>query len=1292
MRDGLDALAAGRPHERVITGVADRGEPAIAFLLTGQGSQYAGMGRSLYEKHPVFRDAMDRCAAALEQHLPTRLISVLYPPAGGSSPIDETLYVQPVLLSFEYALACLWQSWGVKPAALLGHSLGEYTAACISGLLELETALALVTARGRLMASLPPNGAMTAILAPEARVRRAIQAEAGTVAIASINAPENIVISGERDAVGRVANRLALEGVDVRPLNMSYAAHSPLLDPALDAFEGAVAHAVFGRATVPIVSNVTGQMLTESEQRSAHYWRRHAREPVRFADGIRTLVNRGVRCFLEVGPHTTASGMAGRCLAGTDALVVPSLRKGREDLDQLLETVARLYVRGVPFDWQAIAGGRRSRPVHLPTYPFDRARHWPDALDATRELPVAISSTEQHPVLAGRLDLADEPGAAVWTGTLDLARHRFLEDHLVQEVPVVPATLYMELALAAATNGRAGGSVQLRDFEFHRPLLLKTGVPASMQVRLTPGANGTSAVRVHSRVPDGEWNLHLTGTVGVASSTAGDAEPLEQIRRRCERHLTGREFYDLMARRGNQWGPAFQGIVAVWQGEGEALSRIEVPDAIAGEVASYFLHPALADASGQVLAATIPLEAGSGQRGGAFVGGGIDAVNLVRTPRGREFWAHARIRPATAADAGVLVGDVTLMDADGVVLCVSEGCRFWYVDRDARQPADRPVGLYHVDWVPQANNRAAATAAPASVVIFSDDAGVGPALAGTLRAAGSDVRLVRRRDIRSAGDIAVALGPADPREPAHVVLLWALDSDAAAVADRAYARCHELLTVVQVAAQHPAAARLRLWAVTTGAQSIGSSATPDAVQAMLWGLGRTVVTEHQEIWGGLVDLDRAVEPATAAAELAQILSESGDAGEDQIAVRNATRFVPRLRRLDVPRRAAVSCRPDATYLITGGGGGLGLEVADFLVRRGARHLLLLGRSSLPPREQWASLASGDPARERCDRIQALTARGVSVRYAAADVGDAGQLADVIAANHGCPPIRGVVHAAGVMQYQPLASQDAAAMREIFRSKVSGTWNLHSAFPSLDFFVLFSSAACILPSPLVGSYAAANAFLDGLAHVRRASRLPALSVNWGAWTGVGMGARFAREHAENARDTDHAFSPAAGIAALERLMSADVVQATALGVDWQRWAGQYPQLARSPFMKELMAASNAGAVDKAGHLDLVAAVRQSRSAADRTLAVRAYLAESVGSVLGFAPHQLDLELPISSAGFDSMMALELKNRLSRELQLVVPLVRFLDGPSVSQLAVVIAEALEARQEPAASTAGWDEGEI
>ena len=699
LRAQLAALGAGESTALASRGTAPSDPPRIGFLFTGQGAQYAGMGRALYDAEPVFREALDRCDALARPYLDRPLLSVLYPGPGEVTPLDETAYTQPALFALEYALAELWRSFGVEPRVVLGHSVGEYAAACVAGVLTVEDGIRLIAARGRLMQALPRGGEMAAVFASEARVLAALRGHEAVVAVAAVNGPEHVVISGAGERVRAVVSALAREGIESRSLVVSHAFHSPLMDPMLDAFETVAAGVPAAAPRLSWVSNLTGKPVPVGAPPTSDYWRRHVRAPVRFADGMAALRAAGCEIFVEIGPHPTLLGMGRRCLEADDAAWLPSLHRERDAHAQLLESVGALYVRGAAVQWAELDRGRRPRTVSLPTYPFERSRYWPEL--ASRPRPVARPG--EHPLLGARI--ASPLRDAQFQAELAADRPSFLADHRVHGHVVLPATGYLEMIVAAAGRALGHDGHRLEDVTLQQPLVLDDDGAVVTQVILTPERPGEAAFQICSlEAGDAEpagWTCHATGRVRARErgETERDGVRLEALRRRCIEEVAATDFYAKLRERGLAFGPAFRGVARLWRGVGEALGEIALADGLVSE--PYVLHPAFLDAAIQVLAEALPADDAS--VAGSYVPLAIDRFEITG-PIGRRAWSHAVVR--AGASPGMLTGDVRLLDNDGRILAEVEGLRLRRVDAAsfARRPTardrDRSVQdmMYALTW------------------------------------------------------------------------------------------------------------------------------------------------------------------------------------------------------------------------------------------------------------------------------------------------------------------------------------------------------------------------------------------------------------------------------------------------------------------------------------------------------------------------------------------------------------------------------------------------------------------
>jgi acyl transferase domain-containing protein/acyl carrier protein len=697
-RDALSALSRGEPHDAVRRGTVEPGQtPEVVFLFTGQGSQYVGMGRSLYDTSPVFRGVIDHCDGLLGTGPAGRsLRTVLFADPASDAAIHDTSWTQPALFAVEYALCQLWRSWGVEPAAVIGHSLGEYVAACVAGVFTLDEGLALVAERGRLMHGLPPEGAMAALFTSPDDVRRAIATMTDRVAIAAVNAPDSVVISGEAAAVDAVLGTLAVRGVEGHRLFISRAAHSPLVDPALDAMEACASRVAMRTPRLPVAWNVTGGEPLPGGAPDARYWRRHLREPVRFADGIGSLWRSGYRVFLEVGPHPTLIALAQRSLPEEGPVMLASMRRGREDWHELMDSLARLYVAGGAIDWPGLHRPYGRVRVALPSYPFERKTYWvPAASLGVRPATVPTASG----LVGQRLPTA----VPVFEAILTPSTLACLGDHRVHGAPVVAGPVFLELAQAAAHEVDGEALRVIEQFVIQAPLAL----PATgrvVQTCLSEDVNGGRTFTIHSRDVDRphEWRLHAHGRLAqtdrVAAVAGAHVLALSATKDALGRSASCEPYYERLLSVGIALGPACRSLVHAHRIDGQALAEIALPDGANTDSVTW-AHPALLDGAFQAVGMAIPRVAD----GTTYLLAGVDRIALAE-PLPAHLWCHAMLHEPGDLTPPEWQADVTLRSLEGRVLGVLQGVRLHRASPDALARAAGCGGsadlFYRVEWQP----------------------------------------------------------------------------------------------------------------------------------------------------------------------------------------------------------------------------------------------------------------------------------------------------------------------------------------------------------------------------------------------------------------------------------------------------------------------------------------------------------------------------------------------------------------------------------------------------------------
>ncbi len=621
------------------------------------------MGQKLYERHPLVREILDECDRHFARDGNVSLLDVMFGRRADQS-IDDTRWTQPALFALEYAIARLWMSWGVQPAAAIGHSIGEFAAACVAGVLSLEDALRLVSARGALMDRLPRDGAMVALRATETAVGDLVRPFQSSVDVAAVNGPGDVVISGRRDAVAAVVGRAEEIGIKTRALNVSHAFHSPAMDAVLPEFEAIARLVTFGPARIPIASNVTGRLAQQNDLSSAEYWCRHLRGTVRFEAGIRALADRRIDVFLEVGPAPTLVALATRILDSPERRFVASLRQGREDWTNLLEGLAALYVAGVPVDWNGFHRHQSGRSIALPLTPFERSRYWLDTSSRSRLQPV-----NGEDGLRGRRVESPAFTGTAFEVSLSAATHAYLFDHSVGGRVIAPAAALIELIRANAGVWLESPHVVVTDLVLSEPLALERDSITQVQILFTPAGEASTAAIYSRPVADHPtaWVRHADARVSTQPSASLVSTPvsLEAIRMRCTQGPSPSAHYSALAERGLDLGPAFQVVTDLWKGDREALGRVrETVSSPRSDVVS----PTFLDGAIQVAATALDGLVGAADPYLPFA-----LQSAILTPKAcTGSWIHATVR-SISSDQRTLTVDIDLLDEGGTGVGRLEG-------------------------------------------------------------------------------------------------------------------------------------------------------------------------------------------------------------------------------------------------------------------------------------------------------------------------------------------------------------------------------------------------------------------------------------------------------------------------------------------------------------------------------------------------------------------------------------------------------------------------------------------
>ncbi len=1221
----------GKTREELVTALkqpktASQGleEPRIAFLFSGQGSQYFGMGRELYETEPVFRAVIDDCDRILSPHLSGRSLREFILFGADREAINHTWITQPALVALELALAELWGSFGVRASIVLGHSVGEIAAAIYAGVMDRASGLALIATRARLMQS-AEKGAMLAVAASAEAVADWIVGT--TLDIAVINGPEGTVVAGQQNEIDALAETLKREKVVARPLTVSHAFHSRMMEPILGDLEARISGFAYGAPEVPIVSNVTGKLAGPGDYTPA-YWCNHVRQAVRFHDGLKALADFGVDLCLEIGPDKTLAHLTTAAGLAPSRGVAHSLKRGISDRQTLLAAVKTLYEAGQALDFKAVNAYLHTAPGVAPLYPFAETRYWTkvsaQARLASPTLAV-LSGARQHwgrevrsPAIQGRM----------FSFERDCQFPAYLTDHRLYGTVVTPVASHLGTVFSAlAAHGRP---VVIEDMICPRALVILDGEQFETQIIVGDGDNPQISVESLIDPVQGVWQEHLIGRLSQTDPRPGLSVDRHAFIASAERHISGEDFYAHFRSLGYTLGPSFRWIADVWMCGKEAVVRYAQPD-LPDQRADYEIYPGLIDSLFQSIAGFMMDDMGD-EAVSLAIPFAAQLLSFHRAaPEGSDLWGFVRVGKADELANGRLrveTADLHLFDETGRSYLTVDEFRVRHAPRELLQRSlKRGVEhAYQLAWKKRNS----------PVMQTASDTMCRLALIGSLDGLAGLSQVFDERSVELDAQPDTADRILDTRFAA-IASATAGDTELAVVALAESIRTvpRDIPYVVLVDGR-PEAAPLRM-----------------ALCGMLTALEAEAADRR------LVRV--CVCPDAAPYDVASIIL--GDITETRLSFDGEGIHVARLT--PVEDQAPV-WQINGSVLITGGLGALGLSVATMAARNGAKGIVLMGRSQ------------PDEIARRV--IKGLEADGTPVVTIAGDITNALDCTRAVEAARVMAPLEVIFHLAGVTDDQAFERMTPQSFSHVFSAKVRGAEVLLKAAEGETSakLVFFSSVSASLGSAGQANYAAANGYLDGLAYALRARGINATSISWGPWVPSVKGGLAAAN--ATAKAVERLGVRTLGDGEAEPLLSLAVAGShphiVAVSADFQAFSahiGHHPRVATVETLAGAIAGPGPAQSAIAKAKGWLAAELSALASEDRQERLRDVLIDIVGLAIG-DPGAVTDDVGFADIGLDSIMAIDLRARLAHALALDLPATIAIDYPSLPALTAFLLQLL------------------
>ena len=1243
------------------------GEQKVVFVFPGQGSQWIKMGHTLMDVDPVFTKTMQDCDRAFLPYTGWSLLERLYEEGESLTGID---FIQPALCAIQVALARLWQSWGLTPDSVVGHSMGEVAAAYIAGSITLDEAARIICTRSALMKTVSGQGGAMAVTELTVAEAETVITRYPGLSIAVNNSHKSTVLAGPEHSIQKVMDELDHSGLFCRQVKVDVASHSGQMEPLMKPLAEALGSIMPTQGDIGVYSTVLDAKV-HGETLDTGYWVNNLRQGVKFASVMDKLIEDDHHVFVEVSAHPVLTTSIYECLekAGKQAVVAHTLHRDNPGMDELYDNFTSIYNLGGIIDWKKYYGRSKAPHLALPNYPF---QHDTYEIEDRSSLLQAVHQDHNHPLLGKRLGLAGLDNTTYWESTISLELNPWLKDHQVNEVAVLPGAAYVEIIVGALQDLFPSDTVSVKDLEFLKAISFED--QPTVQIQLKVMHDDSHRFEFYFKQDPGDqpgWLLSASGGFTVGETAVDSHHVVE--RPGVEEAVEGSSYYEQLLHLGLQYGDAFRNINHIVHQDQYIWSTIDIPGNLSSTTSKFNIHPALLDSCFQALFGGIVLgQADDDQDKTTFLSG-FKSFSFHRSPAGNKLELFGRLDSIPQADASrvkELSADILVKDEEGnLVFSVTDlrGKVIFTSQADTGTAGD-DHWFYKLDWEEIAfDEKQNQVMEPAGKwIIMEDRPSISQGLSHKFDELGIEHTIVTH---------GIASGRLDK---GHISLNFTkkeefdlLKEEFAGVEGLVYlqgAACMEeisarpavtglgLINLVKTMEAHKFTHPPQLVTVTSGAHALNGTAV-GPLQSITLGLSRGIANEFPHYKVRKFDLSTAATADEFDLLTKWIFKRNGD--ETELSIRKQTTYAARLERHkpDLLGFKDAEFSSEGTYLVTGFK-GIGFEFVKWMANKGAKNFVLLSRSGSAPSHVMVE-------------IDLLRESEVNISIEKADVCDYNRLKTVIS---GIKQLKGVVHAAGLVNANALVKIEDQEFTGVLGPKVQGTWNLHQLTKEcdLDTFILFSSASSLIGLSGQASYVTANTFLDQFAHYRQQMGLRATSINWGVIKDVGMVAN--EQHLEKYARAE-GFIPVEidkAIKAYEIVFHEQGTQVGVFKIDAGAMADYYSYLAGSAYFKGLLAGKESASTS---FQDIKKVLAVLPGPAERTEAIQQLLKQALAPIIKSDASKIDVNARLKNLGLDSIMAVQLRNQLEKRMDLKLSVGDFWKYPTVAEYSKYLLDRLD-----------------